>query len=71
MIAMAGAFGFRARMMHLPRAVITRHIGGRPLGAPGDAERQHLVIQAALDLLHSAAANGAVKEMAEPYRAAP
>ena len=68
---MAGAFGFRAKGMSLPRAVITRHIGGRPLGAPGDVERHHLVLRAALDLLASAQGNGSVRKLAEPYRAAP
>lgn len=70
-VVMAGAFGFRAQGMSLPRTVITRHIGGRPLGAPGDVERQHLVLRAALDLLGSAVSNGTVRELTEPYRAAP
>lgn len=68
---MAGAFGFRAQGMKLPRTVITRHIGGRPIGAPGDVERQREVVRAALTLLETATANSAVVELPDPYRTAP
>ncbi len=40
--------------MVLPRAVITPHFMGRPLGPPGDAARQRAVLEVALDLLDSA-----------------
>ena len=68
---MAGAFGFRALGMKLPRSVITRHIGGRPIGAPGDVERQRHVVRKAFALLETATANSTVLELPEPYRTAP
>ncbi len=52
--------------MVLPRAVITRHPMGRPLGPPGDAARQRAVVTAALELL--AASERSVVELPEPYR---
>ena len=55
---MAGAFGFRARGMKLPRTVIARHIMGRPIGAPGGAVRQRQVVRAAMRLLETATAGG-------------
>ena len=70
-VVMTGAFGFRAHGMKLPRTAITRHIGGRPTGAPGDVERQRQVVRAALGLLETATANGTVLELPEPYRTAP
>ena len=65
---MVGAFGFRARGMHLPRVVITRHPMGRPLGAPFDVARQRQVLAAAFDLLACAEGNPSVVELPEPYR---
>lgn len=41
----------RLETMHLPRLVLTPHLFGRPLGMPGDKERQRVVLSAALDLL--------------------
>ncbi len=70
-VVMAAPFAFRARGMKLPRTVITRHIMGRPIGAPNDAERQTQVLRAALNLLETAAGNGAVVELPESYRTAP
>ena len=61
----------RAEQMALPRVLVTRHIMGRPLGAPHDAERQREVIVAALKLLESAPAGGAIEEFPHPYRTAP
>ncbi len=52
--------------MVLPRAVITRHPMGRPLGPPGDAARQRAVVTAALELLP--ASERSVVELPEPYR---
>ncbi len=65
------AFEKVARDMRLPRVLLTAHPLGRPLGAPGDRERQRAVLSAALDLLAGATANGAVREFGEPYRPAP
>lgn len=48
------AFAPIAERMQVPRVLVTNHPLGRPLGAPGDAERQRDVISRALDLLESA-----------------
>ncbi len=52
--------------MVLPRAVVTRHPMGRPVGPPGDVDRQRAVVRAALALLGSAAERTVV-ELPEPY----
>ncbi|NNC75030.1 MAG: hypothetical protein HKN93_05905 [Acidimicrobiia bacterium] len=41
--------------MQLPRAVITNHPMGRPLGAAHDRDRQRAVVNAALGLIDTAA----------------
>ncbi len=46
-----GSFGHIPELMGVARAVITRHPMGRPLGAPGDEERQVEVLRRALALL--------------------
>ncbi len=68
---MARPFRPRLEAMRAPRLLVTRHIMGRPLGAPWDTERQRRVILAALDLLASAKENRTVVELPEPYRVAP
>ena len=68
---MARPFRPRLEAMRAPRLLVTRHIMGRPLGAPWDTERQRNVILAALELLTSAKENGTVVELPEPYRVAP
>ena len=45
------AFEHVARRMGVSRALITDNPMGRPVGAPGDDERQHQVVRAALALL--------------------
>ncbi|MDW7709928.1 MAG: hypothetical protein SCH98_05595 [Deferrisomatales bacterium] len=65
------AFEGVAKEMSLPRVLVTRHPVGRPLGAPGDADRQRAVLLAALELLEKAPANGTVRELEEPYRPGP
>ncbi len=70
-VAMSRVFLERVQPMRLPRVVVTRHLMARPLGAPHDAERQTSVIRAALGLLESATANGALLELPEAYRLAP
>ena len=52
--------------MGLPRTVITQHPMGRPLGAPGDEERQRAVLTRALNLLTADAPT--ITEFGEPYR---
>ena len=54
------AFAPVAERMKVPRVLVTNHPVGRPLSAPGDAERQRAVISAALDLLESATSPAAV-----------
>ena len=44
------SFGHIPELMGLSRSLITRHPMGRPLGAPGDAQRQRAVVEAALAL---------------------
>ena len=62
------AFRHVAEQMGLPRTIVTRHPMGRPLGAPGDEKRQMAVVDAAFDLLETAPARGAVRELKSPYR---
>ena len=62
------AFQPIAESMGVPRVVITRHPLGRPLGPPGDRNRQRAVVEAALGLLASASAGGTLLELNEPYR---
>jgi hypothetical protein len=57
------AFQKRLEAMHAPRVLITPHLMGRPLGRPGDRNHQRQVIEAALDLLETAAEAGAVREV--------
>ncbi|MBI4640275.1 MAG: hypothetical protein HY731_06245 [Candidatus Tectomicrobia bacterium] len=57
--------------MKLPRTVVTRHMMGRPLGAPGDVKRQRSVILAALELLENARKSGTIVELQQPYRLRP
>jgi len=47
------SFGHIPEMMGVSRALITHHLMGRPLGAPGDTERQRDVVIAALAMLKS------------------
>ena len=61
------SFGHIPALMGLSRAVITRHPMGRPLGAPGDGDRQRDVVVAALELL--AAPEPAIVELDWPWRA--
>jgi hypothetical protein len=62
------SFGHIPELMGLSRSVITQHPIGRPLGAPGDGERQRAVINMALGLL--ANSDPTIVEFPEPYRLA-
>lgn len=55
-------------VMALPRVLLTPHPMGRPLGAPGDRERQREVIMAALDLLGEAESGGTIVELPGRYQ---
>lgn len=70
-IAMTKAFRPRLEAMRAPRVLVTRHIMGRPLGAPHDVERQREVLRDALTLLAEANRNGSLVEREAPYRTAP
>lgn len=63
------SFGHIPRLMGVARAVITKHPMGRPLGAPGDPERQRHVVEAALSLL--SAAEQTISELPEAWRTTP
>lgn len=64
----SGIFRDRLAAMRLPRTVITHHPMGRPLGAPGDRERQRMVIAAALELLETAREGGGMVDLPGTYR---
>lgn len=57
--------------MALPRVLITPHLMGRPVGPPGDLDRQEAVVVAALSLLDQASENGALQEFPGGYRIEP
>lgn len=65
------AFRHQAELLKPPRTLVTRHILGRTVGAPGDSERQRLVVEKALGLLETATSPGAIVDMSEPYRSPP
>jgi hypothetical protein len=50
-IIAVAAFRDRLTAMRLPRLVITPYLMGRPLGMPGDMNRQRATLMAALNLL--------------------
>jgi len=52
-----------------PRVLVTPHLMGRTLGAPGDRDRQRAAVLAALELLEEARQVGAFKELSGSYHA--
>jgi len=66
-IIAARAFRPRLEVMTLPRLLLTPHLMGRPLGPPGDCERQRATILAALALLESATEAGTIVELEGTY----
>jgi hypothetical protein len=62
------AFSHYAEAMHLPRALVTPHPMGRPLGPPGDNARQREVLKAALRLVDSADRAGVIERIGGAYR---
>jgi hypothetical protein len=54
------SFRKRLEMMTVPRALLTPHLMGRPIGRPGDREQQRRVIEAALHLLETADQGGTI-----------
>jgi len=67
-VVLVRSFRHVAEEMGYPRAVITRHPMGRPLGPPGDTTTQRRVVATALDLLAQATTGGTIIEMDDPYR---
>ncbi len=63
------SFGHLPELMGVSRALITNHPMGRPLGAPGDSDRQLAVVRAALDLLQRP--EQAIIGFGEPWRPTP
>ena len=63
------SFGHLPDLMGVARALITRHPMGRPLGAPGDTERQRAVVHTALTMLEHD--EQSIVEFPEPWRATP
>jgi hypothetical protein len=62
------AFRLRLESMTPPRVLITPHLMGRPLGAPGDRNRQRTAIEAALGLLERAEQPGTFVELPGRYQ---
>lgn len=62
------AFRHVAEEMGLARVVVTNHPMGRPFGAPGDAERQREVLDAAFELLENATEGGSFADLGARYR---
>ena len=65
------AFLHHARYLKLPRTLVTPHVLGRTIGAPGDVQRQREVVMAALRMLETATDAGAVEELPALYRPSP
>jgi hypothetical protein len=57
------SFRHEAEALKPPRTLVTRHLLGRTVGAPGDADGQREVVRAALGLLESAQEPGMILEM--------
>ena len=68
---MSNTYRGRTLAMKPSRAVFTKHLMGRPLGAPHDAERQTHVLREALKLLETAKGPESTLLLPEPYRIAP
>ncbi|MBW7883829.1 MAG: hypothetical protein H3C34_14560 [Caldilineaceae bacterium] len=63
-----GAFRDRLASLSLPRVLVTPHPMGRPLGPPGNVQRQRETLLAALALLETANHNGTVTTLPAAYR---
>ncbi len=57
--------------MKPPRVLITPHISGRTISAPGDVARQREVLTAAFNLLEEATEGGTIRVMPGSYRPGP
>lgn len=68
MAVVVRSFRHVAQEMKYPRAVITQHPMGRPMGPPEDSSTHDLVVAAGLELLTNASAGSAIVELHGPYR---
>ncbi len=67
-IVASRVFRAQLKMMHLPRVLLTPHVMGRPLGPPGNRNRHHEVLTAALSLLETASEAGTIVSLPGSYR---
>ncbi|HAL48864.1 MAG: hypothetical protein CL694_03685 [Chloroflexi bacterium] len=63
------AFRHQTQRIKPARTLITKHMLGRTIGAPGDVARQTSVVKAALDMLETATEVGTIREFPETYPA--
>lgn len=63
------SFAHVPKLMGVGRALITQHPMGRPLGAPGDHDRQASVVRAALEL--ATATETTMRTFPDSYRTGP
>lgn len=70
-IVMSNVFRGRVLAMKPARVLFTRHIMGRPLGAPFDVERQAHVLRESLRLLETATEPETALLLPDVYRTAP
>jgi hypothetical protein len=63
----SGVFRNRLAAMQLPRAMLTRHPMGRPLGMPGDHQEQRRIILEALNLLEYANKGGIIVDLPDIF----
>ena len=71
MIIQANSYRGRVVVMKPPRVVYTKHLMGRPLGAPFDVERQTHVLREALKMLETATKPETSIVLPEMYRLPP
>lgn len=62
-----GSFRKRLEQLRLPRVLLTPNLLGRPVGPPGEAEKQLAILRAGLDLLESAEEGGTMIEYPKAY----
>ena len=68
---MSNVFRGRVTVMKPARTVFTKHVMGRPMGAPFDVERQSHVLREALKMLEAASEPETSVVLPERYRVAP
>lgn len=66
-IIAATAFGERLKAMTPPRVLLTPHVMGRPIGPPGNVQRQRETLTTAFQLLQQAEQVGTIKLLSGSY----